>query len=403
VAAVWALANLRSDAARPALERVLAERGPNAQALAVLGLGRLGSARDVKRLTGIVSENEHALITRAAAAFGLAELSAARAAPGILGLADASDVVVRATATVSLARLDAPGARSAIAQALVSLDSELVAAGVQAACVLGAGNRSLPRSALPLPEGRVDARAILQRLLPDVCSPDAEARALVLLAPEIATAAARSVQSSPALARALSATLLAGDGSAAFAPLTEHLASAAPENAAAAKESVELIARAVVGPYLELAEHPATEVRSSAVRWLASRPEPRARQAVLAAVNDSDLSVQRGALSTLESRPDPAAARAVSGLLSSSKSWSVRRQAAQTLERMGAVARSDEVLGALETAALGDSYALVREAAVRALFAIDALGTKSVLERVARADPEAGVQATVRQLLERSP
>jgi cellulose synthase operon protein C len=403
VAAVWALANLRSDAARPALERVLEERGPNAQALAVLGLGRLGSARDVKRLTGLVSSNEQAQLTRAAAAFGLAELSVARAAPGILGLADASDVVVRATATVSLARLDAAGARPAIAQALVSSDAELVAAGVQAACVLGAGNRLPPARALPLPEGRVDARALLQRLLPDVCSPDAEARALVLLAPDIATAAARSVQSSPAQARALSATLLARDGSPAFAPLTEHLAGASAENAAAARESVELIARAVVEPYLELAEHPATELRSSAVRWLASRPEARAREAVLAAVNDSDLSVQRSALSTLESRPDPAAARAVSGLLSSSKGWSVRRQAAQTLERMGKVARSDEVLGALEAAALRDTYALVREAAVRALFSIDALGAKNVLERVARADPEASVQATVRQLLERSP
>jgi tetratricopeptide (TPR) repeat protein/HEAT repeat protein len=405
VAAVWALANLRSEAARPALERVLAERGPNAQALAAIGLGRLGSARDVKRLASIVNESEHALITRAAAAFGLSEQPAPRAAPGILALADASDVVVRATATVSLARLDAPGSRSAIAQALVSPDAELVAAGVQAACVLGASSRAQPArfQPLPLPEGRVDARALLRRLLPDTCTPDAEARALALLAPDIATAVARSVRSSPAQARALSATLLAGDGSPAFAPLSEHLGAAGAENAAAARESVELIAKAVVEPYLELAEHPATEVRSSAVRWLASRPEPRARAAVLGAVNDSDLSVQRGALSTLETRPDPAAARAVSGLLSSSKSWSVRRQAAQTLERMGIVARSDEVLGALEQAALGDGYALVRDAAVRALHAIDARGTKSVLERVGRADPEAGVQATVRQLLESSP
>jgi HEAT repeat protein len=278
-----------------------------------------------------------------------------------------------------------------------------VAAGAQAACVLGAGARAASPRALPPPEGRVDARAILQRLLPNACSPDAEARALVLLAPDIAGAAARGVRSSPAQARALAATLLASDGSPAFTPLTEHLVDANAENAAAAKESVELIARAVVEPYLELAEHPATEMRSSAVRWLASRPEPRARQAVLGAVNDSDLSVQRGALSTLESRPDPEAARVVSGLLSSERTWSLRRQAAQTLERMGGVARSDEVLGALEAAALRDGYALVRDAAVRALFAIDARGSRSVLERVARADPEAGVQATVRSLLQRSP
>jgi HEAT repeat protein len=243
----------------------------------------------------------------------------------------------------------------------------------------------------------------LRRLLPDVCSPEAEARALVLLAPELATAAARSVRSSPTQARALAATLLGKDGAPAFAPLTEHLADASKESASAARESIELIAKAVVEPYLELADHPATEVRSSAVRWLASRPEAAARQAVLGAVNDADVNVQRGALSTLETRPDPVAARAVSGLLARSKSWSVRRQAAQTLEHMGRTARADDVIGVLEAAALKDDYALVRDAAVRALFAIDAKGTRSVLERVGRADPEAGVQATVRGLLEHSP
>jgi hypothetical protein len=310
---------------------------------------------------------------------------------------------VSAADPVSLARLDAPGARPAIAQALVSSDPELVLAGVQAACVLGAPPRTLAPRALPLPDGRVDARVLLRRLLPDVCSPEAEARALVLLAPDIATAAARSVRSSPTQARALSATLLGKEGAPAFAPLSEHLAAASAESAASARESIELIAKAVIAPYLELAEHPATEVRSSAVRWLASRPEPDARRAVLGAVNDSDSNVQRGALSTLETRPDPVAARAVSGLLSRSKSWSVRRQAAQTLERMGRAARADDVLDVLTTAALKDEYALVRDAAVRALFAIDAQGQRGMLERVGRADPEASVQATVRDLLDRSP
>src|SRR5690606_16617903 len=208
--------------------------------------------------------------------------------------------------------------------------------------------------------------------------------------------AARSVRSSPTEARAVASMLLGPEGGPAFAPLSAHLDGAGREQAAAARESVELIAQAVVEPYLELAEHPATEVRSSAVRWLASRPEPAARQAVLRAVEDPDVNVQRGALSALETRPDAVAARAVSRLLTRSKSWSLRRQAAQARERVGSAARGDEVLGAVEAAVLRDGYALVRDAAVRALFAIDAQGAKSVLERVARTDPEAGVQATVR-------
>jgi cellulose synthase operon protein C len=401
VAAIWALANMQSEAARPALLRVLKERGPNAQALAVIGLGRLGGGRDAKLLAGIVGSAEQAQITRAAAALALAESSDPRAAAATTALADASDVVVRATATISLARLDAPGARPVIARALVSPDAELVRAGTRAACVLGAGRQRSAPAALPLPEGRVDARLLLERLLPESCSADAEARALAALAPEIATAAARAVRSSPAQARALSAALLAADGSPGFAPLGERLHLASKENAAAARENIELIARAVVDPYLELAEHPAPEVRLSAIRWLASRPEEAARRAVLGAVDDPDPNVQRGAASTLEQRPNPEAARAVAHLLSSSQSWSLRRQAAQTLERMGSAGRADEVLAALETAALGDSYALVRNAAALALFAVDARGAQSVLERVARTDPEASVQASVRELLER--
>jgi hypothetical protein len=93
----------------------------------------------------------------------------------------------------------------------------------------------------------------------------------------------------------------------------------------------------------------------------------------------------------------------VSGLLAGSASWSLRRQAAQALERMGSAGRDDEPLAALEAAALGDGYALVRDAAVRALFAVDARAARGVLERVARTDAELGVRSSARELLERSP
>jgi hypothetical protein len=70
---------------------------------------------------------------------------------------------------------------------------------------------------------------------------------------------------------------------------------------------------------------------------------------------------------------------------------------------MGSAARSNEVMAAIEAAALGDSYALVRDSATRALVAIDAGAAKSVLERIERADPEAEVRATAHELLEHAP
>jgi len=400
VAAVWALANLRDEAARRALSRVLEERGPNAQALAVLGLARQGDA-EARRLASLVGSNEHASITRAAAAFGLAELGDARAKAGIAALTLASDVVVQATATVSLARLDPVAARGAVARALVSPDPELVQAGVQGACVLGEATPLPAARTLPVPEGRVDARAILERLLPEGCSPEARARALVLLAPEIAAAATNGVRTSPARARSLAASLLGPDGAPAFAPLTTTDGQPQAELSGAARESCELIARSLVEPYLELAEHPAAEVRQSALRWLAARSDASAQRAVLKALDDPDPGVQRAALSALSDRPSPAAAGAVSRVLAGSESWSLRRQAAQTLERMGSAGRSDEVAAALEAAAQGDGYALVRDAAVRALFAVDAQRARPVLERVARTDAELGVRSSARELLDR--
>jgi HEAT repeat protein len=400
VAAVWAIANLESAQARPALLRLLEEKAPTIQALAVIGLGRLGSRRDAPVFEKIVSSPDHAQVTRAAAAVALAELGDGRAISGVMALAEASDVVVRAAAISSLTRLEAPGFRAAIAGALVSSDPELVAAGVQAACVLSAGRPALSPRALSIPEGRVDARALLRDLLPNVCSPDAEVAALRVLAPDIAEAAARAAQSSPSQARSVASALLSADGRPAFSPLTFRADAAAPALVEQARAGIEQIARAVVEPFIRLAEHPAADMRQSAVRWLASRPEPGARRVVVAALADADPGVQRTALGALSARPDPATARAVADLLGSAESWSSRRQAAQALGQMGQVARGDEVRAALEAAALGDRYALVRDAASRALFAIHAQAAAGVLERLERTDPEPQVKRTARELLD---
>jgi HEAT repeat protein len=124
---------------------------------------------------------------------------------------------------------------------------------------------------------------------------------------------------------------------------------------------------------------------------------------VLRALADPDVGVQRAALGALAAHPDPAAAQAMAELLGSSDNWSLRRQAALALEQMGEAGRSEDVLASLEQRVTGDRYALVRDAAARALFAIDPQRAASVLERVKQADPEAQVKATARELLDRLP
>jgi HEAT repeat protein len=110
--------------------------------------------------------------------------------------------------------------------------------------------------------------------------------------------------------------------------------------------------------------------------------------------------VQRTALNALSARPDAAGARAVANLLDAGNHWSLRRQAAQALEQMGKAAASESVVETLSNAALADSYALVRDAAARALAAIDSKAAARVLERLRQGDPESRVRATARQLLE---
>ena len=144
-------------------------------------------------------------------------------------------------------------------------------------------------------------------------------------------------------------------------------------------------------------------LRQSARRFLGSRPEPAARQAVLAALADSDVAVQRTALAALSAHPDGAGALAVANLLEGTHHWSLRRQAAQALEQMGQAAASEQVVELLQRAALEDRYALVRDAAARALYAVRPPAAAQVLERLRQGDPESKVRATAQELRDRKP
>ncbi|HVZ33226.1 MAG TPA: HEAT repeat domain-containing protein, partial [Polyangiaceae bacterium] len=280
----------------------------------------------------------------------------------------------------------------------------LASAGTRAACVL-ASPRTQPQlggahpSAWAMPEGRVDARAVLEQFLSDPCTPALQADALVLLAPDIAEAAARAAQSSASDARNIALAVLDADGHAAFRPLTTQLAALDPARTDAVRAALERISAALLEPFLRLAVHPSPEMRQSALRWLGARPESSARQALIAGLRDADASVQHTALEAVSQHPDGAGARAVAGLLAGSPSWSVRRQAARALEQMAAAARADEVLRILRHAALEDHYALVREAAARALFAASPEDARPVLQQLERSDPEAQIKVTAQELL----
>jgi HEAT repeat protein len=140
-----------------------------------------------------------------------------------------------------------------------------------------------------------------------------------------------------------------------------------------------------------LASHPSSEIRGFAVRFLGTCSAPEAQKIVFSALHDQD-QVQKAALDALALRPSHEAARAVAELLSSTPSWSVRLGAAQALGRMGTYASAEDSLEILIRAARKDPFALVREAALRALPRVSPAKARPVLEQAVARDPEPRVR-----------
>lgn len=399
VAAAWAVARLRTPAAFALLGKLVDSDAPSIRALGALGLGLGGAPRATKTLGALASSLDAGPLPRAAAAFALGELHDRASSETLTQLAEASDVTVRGAAILALARLGAETASRTIAEALTSAEPELQRAAAAAALVLGTGRYQMTGDPLAPPEGRIDVRALIDRQRPSGYDADAYAAAAVKLAPALARVSAAAVQSSPERARAVADALSARGGKPAFGLLTRQLDAATPAARAHAEEALGAVAAAVVTPFVALTTHPEPEVRAGAVEFLARRAEPEARRAVLDALTDPSADVQRAALSAVAQARSLEAIPAVVRLLEQSSAWPVRVRAAEVLGTLAAGRADRGAMAALSRVAQGDRFALVREAAVRALHAVDATGAREVLRSVAARDAEPRVRATAKSLL----
>jgi HEAT repeat protein len=148
-----------------------------------------------------------------------------------------------------------------------------------------------------------------------------------------------------------------------------------------------------------LARHPSAVVRTRAVRFLCQRDEPVAQQAVVAALGDREREVQEAALAGLSPLHRTTATPDVIALLRHESDWSLRARAAEALGRLAAGTEEGEGWKALAEAAHSDPFALVREAAARALARIDRDAAAPVLRGISKRDPEPQVRQTARALL----
>jgi HEAT repeat protein len=243
--------------------------------------------------------------------------------------------------------------------------------------------------------------------LTDTAGARDEARALELLGDALTEACRAAVQSSAEQARTVANLLLSRGGAPAFGELTAHVEELPSAERARAEATAERIARAVVGPFVALAGHPAAGLRSTAIEFLGTRDEAEAREALVRALLDEDTQVQRAAMMALEARPHLDTLSGVSALLDSKQPWATRLGAAKALAAyaaLGEAARSTESfrrgLDRLLERALQDDNAFVREAALRSSFRLSRELSLPVARRVVESDEEPRVVDVARKLLE---
>ncbi len=396
IAAAWALARLGTKTSLAPLERLAAGDSGNLRALSILGLGRLGDPRAVPLVQKLLRSPDAGALPRAAAAYAAGALGLRGEADTLTELSRDPDPSVRAQAILALARLKLEPAASAIAETLTEPSPELGRAAARAAVALVSGAAATPEEVFPVPDSALDVRRVIDAIHPAPHDPTLEVAALAKLSSALARAAAAAAESSPARARALSEALARGGGLT-LGSFETASRKPKPEEQAAAQRLLADVGASVVGPLARLTAHPDPDLRLVPLPFLVGRSEEVAKRALEALTKDSEPQVRRAALSALgpEQRE---LSRSVAGRLNQEAEWPLRATAAEALGRMAKGNAEPAVVESLTRAAVSDPYALVREAAARALAAVAGSAALPTLRQLKERDPEPRLRALAERL-----
>jgi tetratricopeptide (TPR) repeat protein/HEAT repeat protein len=390
VAVAWSVARMGDRKALPLLTRMLSSGAPEVRALGALGVGLLREKKMAPQLEELARSPEGSASVRAAAALALGELEASASAPVLLALASAPDPSVRAASLAALARLRHPAAQ---AQAILSLfaEEELERHAAAASLIaLQSPPPARPRELLPILSSALDLRALLGGMLPGPFSPQERSRALVALEPALARAAASAASSPEQASRVADALLARSSGG--FAPFTDGLDALPANERQAAEKSALAIRKAVIPAFAALIRHPSSALKTRAIRVLEGSSEEVATTALLEALQDSDDAVVRAALAALPASPGVQALGPVAKLLGASPSWSLRAMSAEVLGALVQRQPSSQAAEVLARSAGEDSFAVVREASLKALAASRSPLLGAALQRASQ-DPEPALRA----------
>jgi hypothetical protein len=258
-----------------------------------------------------------------------------------------------------------------------------------------AATQSRTGDPLAVPDGRLDVDDMLRALAPRDPDDREKASALIELEAPLRLAATAAVTTSAERA-AVVGDALASEILGPFAPT----GALPPELAARAAAATRRILESAAPGFAALARHPSPSLRARAAQVLAHEGSDTSTSALARALEQGDAEARRATLSAIEAGRPAALVGPVARALASDESWAVRVRAAETLASLGTLAQAREpALAALEFAASADRFALVREATLRSLHALDPARAAESLRRAAASDAEPRVRALAAELL----
>lgn len=384
------------------------------RAMAALGLGFGGRAAHAPTLARLARSPEAGTTVRAAAVAALGELGSSSERATILALADAAEPELQRAAFGALSRIEfarsdrssssaatlAPDVAAVIARGFWSASAEVRAAALSAAAALVTGRYDREYDGRVSQGAEPRARALVAQMSPSRFNRSEQLEALGALKSALGEAAKVLVAASPRGA-AVVATLLAREFESELAPVE---AERTPADSAPLRELSQTVTTSTLEAFAALVRHPDEEVRRHAVEVVARRSEPVARDAVRSALDPGDPETCRAALASLREDASGDVRDAVVLLLTNSSEWTLRAVAAETLGRLARprVDGADRVDEALRRVTKGDSYAIVREAALRALFARGAPHSNDLAREVELHDDEPHVREVAADLRRRA-
>jgi tetratricopeptide (TPR) repeat protein/HEAT repeat protein len=385
-AGAFAIARLRGPEAARTLKSFVESEVPLLRTAGALGAARSGLRELVPALSRIVSSSSSGGEARAAAAFALGELHAKSEVLVLTELVASSAPETQAAALVALARLAPERAVEPIAEAFTRADDGLLRAAVWAAALVSEPKLTPPSAWTSLEQGKLSF---------ELSAPPAEvcAQALVRFAEPLGRAAAAQIRTSPERARWLAEALTSPAGERTFRPLVADPARLPAQQAAETRRAAQQLAAAVRDSFGELTRHPDPDVRIVAVRFLAGEPRTLDRNALARVMRDPEERVRSAAFEAMLAQAGMLPQTALIDLLEGPAPWPIRTRAAEVAEARLAREPSRELEQALTRLAERDAFALVREAATRALRYAEEPAAKAALDRIRLRDPEPRVRS----------